>query len=1090
MKGDFSRLTFDRKKHYSDVLLQQGRVLLDADWNEQQRITRYRAETETADAIGPSGVPATGGLSIHTASRARNLSVVKSDDGKSLLGWIVGDHGLILHWDGQAMKSQRPPEDIKSTLRSVCFVDEKTGWAAGDKGVILFTANGGATWARQASKTDHHLLSICFLKWGKTLVGCAVGVKGTLLYSLDGGKHWIQRATGTLAQLNAAHVLALDNHKLKFFAAGNQRTILEYLWNDRTKKLTAAAVVFNDPDNAKSNLYAINTAFFNHQESGCAVGAKGAIFYKKDQQWNVQSSGLTSSLRAVEALRTQPGSDPVFSPLWAQILGEIPILWAAIAEDGRILLKDHTDRWLIYNCAIAGEKVRAANLIDLGRDARPGIMTILSDRGAIFNQTDTGWQYFTRLTTKMTTSPGRIYIDGVLCEFEQSAELPLPADAGEYLAYVECHRRHISALQDPSIRETALGGPDTCARLQTIAQVKYLAIKSAAVTRKMDRLRADARRITQDISLSLSQKNAAGGAPSIRQATDAMEKASLLDDAAMKVTFSAGSQAVKKFVEAQKNAIGPSAMEKVQDKFDAWEKAQTDLVELAGANSVEAAWTKLTAERTCALCARVTETETQTNLCKMVSGGGYSGLENQLYRVEIHEGGALKDGPTFKWSRDNGSVAFPFEFVSVNDKKTFIRLPASSPGSYYPIAKEEWIGTWVEVIDDKREGAGEPGLLMQIADVPSEHEMILDGTLNASDWSDSSVHPLIRRWDSKNAAKKAGVLPVVEESWIELESGVQIRFDKGGDYRTGDYWMIPARTNTADVEWPQEDGEPLPLPPRGICRHYAPLALLSAYDTGKNNIVITEFSDCRAIFEPQAKNALHVIGINWQNDSRLAYNARNLLNLLMAGFQITLDDTPEAWSVNANSFIVEMSVPNAPRQTIVASERCDIRVSGNVISWHFPFIFINGLMATPNKKAASPTNANEMNATTMNTINAMFKPSASIGITNPIEVATPSTLFRLHITLKGSRICKSSGQQSIYLDGQTFASPRADQDANGNAVIRHDFCFPSGAGNKAYDFESWIDFVTPAAAAATNKSVTGKTGKATAKASPRKKTGQ
>ena len=35
MKGDFSRETFDRARHYSAVLLQQGRVQLDADWNEQ-----------------------------------------------------------------------------------------------------------------------------------------------------------------------------------------------------------------------------------------------------------------------------------------------------------------------------------------------------------------------------------------------------------------------------------------------------------------------------------------------------------------------------------------------------------------------------------------------------------------------------------------------------------------------------------------------------------------------------------------------------------------------------------------------------------------------------------------------------------------------------------------------------------------------------------------------------------------------------------------------------------------------------------------------------------------------------------------------
>ncbi|MEI6900677.1 MAG: DUF6519 domain-containing protein, partial [Bacteroidota bacterium] len=36
MKGDFTRSTFNKEKHYHDVRMQQGRVMLDADWNEQQ----------------------------------------------------------------------------------------------------------------------------------------------------------------------------------------------------------------------------------------------------------------------------------------------------------------------------------------------------------------------------------------------------------------------------------------------------------------------------------------------------------------------------------------------------------------------------------------------------------------------------------------------------------------------------------------------------------------------------------------------------------------------------------------------------------------------------------------------------------------------------------------------------------------------------------------------------------------------------------------------------------------------------------------------------------------------------------------------
>jgi hypothetical protein len=55
MKGDFSRLTFDPAKHFSRVLMQQGRVQLDADWNEQASLLLYQLRTLARAAIGPYG---------------------------------------------------------------------------------------------------------------------------------------------------------------------------------------------------------------------------------------------------------------------------------------------------------------------------------------------------------------------------------------------------------------------------------------------------------------------------------------------------------------------------------------------------------------------------------------------------------------------------------------------------------------------------------------------------------------------------------------------------------------------------------------------------------------------------------------------------------------------------------------------------------------------------------------------------------------------------------------------------------------------------------------------------------------------------
>ena len=51
MKGDFTRSTFDPTKGYSSVRQQQGRVQLDADWNEQVEIGDRLRETSTKGSI-------------------------------------------------------------------------------------------------------------------------------------------------------------------------------------------------------------------------------------------------------------------------------------------------------------------------------------------------------------------------------------------------------------------------------------------------------------------------------------------------------------------------------------------------------------------------------------------------------------------------------------------------------------------------------------------------------------------------------------------------------------------------------------------------------------------------------------------------------------------------------------------------------------------------------------------------------------------------------------------------------------------------------------------------------------------------------
>ena|ERR1019366_3319221 len=60
MKGDFSRDTFNATKHFSRLMMQQGRVQLDADWNEQASIAAHYLRSLAADLIGPHGGPGDG----------------------------------------------------------------------------------------------------------------------------------------------------------------------------------------------------------------------------------------------------------------------------------------------------------------------------------------------------------------------------------------------------------------------------------------------------------------------------------------------------------------------------------------------------------------------------------------------------------------------------------------------------------------------------------------------------------------------------------------------------------------------------------------------------------------------------------------------------------------------------------------------------------------------------------------------------------------------------------------------------------------------------------------------------------------------
>ncbi|MEA2465949.1 MAG: hypothetical protein QOJ57_75, partial [Thermoleophilaceae bacterium] len=323
-------------------------------------------------------------------------------------------------------------------------------------------------------------------------------------------------------------------------------------------------------------------------------------------------------------------------------------------------------------------------------------------------------------------------------------DLPVPPAApaaGQYLVYADVWERMISGVEDPGILEPALGGPDTAVRTRTLAQVKLV-----------------------DASQAAAAIGADGG----------------------KVDCS---------------TFGPD-------------------------------WVPADAISTGRLRAHAEPDPTSDDPCVVPPRAGYRGLENQLYRVEVHDGSEAAGGATYKWSRDNGS--------------THALLVESIVGTVVTVADagrdaETGFATarWIELSDERSALLGLPGVMVEVAKVE-------DREITVAAWPGGNPPALgagasARRWDAGPAPIGAGT--------EALEQGVEVEFD-GGQFRSGDWWLVPARTRIGDVLWPKDalTLKPLWEGRHGTAHSYCALALVTVaagpkWDPGS-------ITDCRKPFPP------------------------------------------------------------------------------------------------------------------------------------------------------------------------------------------------------------------------------------------------
>ena len=235
------------------------------------------------------------------------------------------------------------------------------------------------------------------------------------------------------------------------------------------------------------------------------------------------------------------------------------------------------------------------------------------------------------------------------------------------------------------------------------------------------------------------------------------------------------------------------------------------------------------------LQARAQPTEAVATDCEVPAGAGYRRLENQLYRVEVHA--PSSPGPaTFTWSRENASVVA--SWIASDDRTLLVdRTGVDDVRGFGP-------GDVVELTDRTRELAGESGVVVEIQRVDDDG---LHLTSDPPDRADFDAHAIVRRWDDR-AGPREIERPAENGGWLALEDGVEIRFALDGAYHAGDYWLVPARTATGDVEWPRDADDartPLVRRPDGVMHHRSILALVR-----QDGEAPLQVSDCRPLFPP------------------------------------------------------------------------------------------------------------------------------------------------------------------------------------------------------------------------------------------------
>jgi hypothetical protein len=409
---------------------------------------------------------------------------------------------------------------------------------------------------------------------------------------------------------------------------------------------------------------------------------------------------------------------------------------------------------------------------------------------------------------ELVIGAGHMYVDGILCENDAAVTYPAQPDlpdapalslgnASVGLVYLDVFKRHLTYLDRDDMRDVALNGVDTTTRLQTVWQVKLLPLPSLNVP-------GGALATLSGLASQVEDLNA-----QIAAATNPTTRDNLIRQ--------------RDSVQRQLTRTAAQVGIRCDGQYDEWDA--------------------VTAQPTGGLEVTTVPGGTAADPCDVPPGGGYTRGENQFYLIKVHEvpAGGGRNGATFVWSRDGGSVAARIEAVgnatSGSASGTVFDVNAVQRDDYLGIFNNDW----VEYIDDGHVLNGTPGVLAQVTNADANLNRI---TLDRSLTVNLDRHPILRKWDQTGAsATDSGVAMNTTNAPIALEGGLQVQF-ADGTYQSGDYWHFAARAITGTTDFPAGV-----QPPAGVQHHYARLGMVALGVVGGEER-LQVLVDCRDLFPP------------------------------------------------------------------------------------------------------------------------------------------------------------------------------------------------------------------------------------------------